>query len=75
MSLKPGDVANFETLKRAFAEGNAALLECTDAKTGEYRAVLCAVQRDGDDFLMIPFGNLCTTNPFDEYKPPSEGEQ
>lgn len=65
---------NFETLLRAAADGNLALLECTDAQTGVPRYVVTAVGRDGDDVVMTPFGHLHDGNPFDAYIPPDPGD-
>ena len=64
--------ANFETLLRAAAEGNLALMECADALTGEPRYVMCTVGRDGAEFVFTPFGHLADGNPFDVYLPPSD---
>ena len=64
--------ANFETLLRAAAVGNLALMECADALAGEPRYVICAVGRDGGDFVFMPFGHLADGNPFDAYLPPSD---
>lgn len=61
---------NFNTLLRAAASGDLALLECTDAVTGEPRYVVCAVRRDSGEFLMTPFGHLAPGNPYDAYLPP-----
>lgn len=72
--LKPGDRANFETLKRAFLEGDAALLECTNTK-GEYVAVICAAYQDEEtkEIVMTPFAKLFEGNPYDEVTPPGDG--
>ncbi len=72
MSIPDNAGANFRTLLRAAADGNLALVECADAKTGEPRYVICAVGRDGTDFLFTPFGHLADGNPYDAYLPPSE---
>ena len=61
---------NFNTLLRAAASGDLALLECTDAATGEPRYVLCAMGRDSGDYVMTPFGHLAPGNPYDAYLPP-----
>lgn len=61
---------NFETLKRAAENGDLALMECTDAKTGEPRYVLCAVSQIHDEFIMTPFGHLADGNPYEAYLPP-----
>ena len=39
MALRPGDRMNFDTLREAFANGDAALVECQLAATGEQVAV------------------------------------
>lgn len=62
--------ANFNTLLRAAAAGDLALMECADATTGEARYVLCAVGRDGGDYQFTPFGHLAPGNPYDAYVPP-----
>jgi hypothetical protein len=63
---------NFDTLLRAASNGNLALMECTDAITGEPRYVICAVGREGTDYLFTPFGHLADGNPYDAYLPPAE---
>ena len=63
--------ANLQTLLRAAADSNLALMECIDAVTREPRYVICAVGRDGTDFLFTPFGHLADGNAFDAYLPPS----
>ncbi len=71
MSIPNHARANFQTLLRAAADGNLALLECTDAATGAPRYVDCAVGRDGEEFLFTPFGHLAEGNPCDTYLPPA----
>ncbi len=61
---------NFETLLRAAGEGDLALFECTDATTGDPRYVICAVGRDGEEYVITPFGHLHDGNPFEAYVPP-----
>lgn len=75
MALKPGDVANFETLKRVFADGAAALVECTD-QSGEYVATICAitVDEETDERVITPFARLFAGNPYDELVPPGAEE-
>lgn len=69
MSLKPGDRKNFDTLKRAFGNGDVALMECTDAKTGEYVAVVCAVTRTDEEVVMAPLAKLFGGNSYEEVIP------
>lgn len=70
MSIPDHARANFQTLLRAAADGNLALVECTDAATREIRYVICAVSRDGVDFVFTPFGHLADGNAYDTYLPP-----
>jgi len=72
MSIPDHARANFQTLLRAAADDALALMECADAKTGEPRYVVCAVGRDGTDFIFTPFGHLADGNPYDAYLPPSQ---
>ena len=62
--------ANFETLMKAARAGDLALMECTEVVSGETRYVLCAVGRDGGDYVFTPFGHLASGNPYDAYLPP-----
>ena len=70
MAIPQAHAANFQTLLRAAEDGNLALMECSDAVTGEPRYVICAVGRDGTDYVMTPFGHLAEGNPFEAYRPP-----
>ncbi len=72
MSIPDHARANFRTLLRAAEDSNLALMECADATTGEARYVICAVGRDGTDYLFTPFGHLADGNPYDASLPPSE---
>ena len=53
-------------------DGNLAHMECADALTGEPPYVICAVGRDGTEFVFTPLGHLADGNPFDAYLPPSD---
>ena len=47
---------NFETLKKAFAAGEVALLECTkNDDSGELIDVICAVNREDGAYEFVPF--------------------
>lgn len=63
--------SNFETLVKAAKADDLALMECTDTTNGETRYVLCAVGRDGGDYVMTPFGHLAPGNPYEAYVPPA----
>ena len=47
-------------------------MECLDAATREPRYVLCAVGRNGADYVFTPFGHLASGNPFEAYLPPAD---
>lgn len=64
---------NFNTLLKTADAGHLALMECLDAATREPRYVLCAIGRDGTDFVFTPFGHLAIGNPYEAYVPPAEG--
>ena len=51
--------------------GDLALVECTDAMTGEPRYVICAIAR-GADYVIRPFGHLAPGNPYEAYEPPRD---
>lgn len=70
MAIPEAHRTNFGTLLRAAADGNLDLMECTDAVSGVPRYVIAAVGRDGDQFVMTPFGHLSDGNPYDAYCPP-----
>ena len=60
---------HFSTLLCAAGSGDLALVECTDVETGEPRYVICAVGREGSDYVITPFGHLHDGNPFEAYRP------
>lgn len=64
---------NFDTLLRAAASGDLALMECLDARSRKPRYVLCAVGCDREAYLFTPFGHLAPDNAFEPYLPPAEG--
>lgn len=74
MSIPDYARANFQTLLRAAGDGNLALMECLDAETAQPRYVICAVARDGADFVFTPFGHLAEGIPYDAYRPPDPND-
>ncbi|MBA4062579.1 MAG: hypothetical protein C0501_02510 [Isosphaera sp.] len=63
---------NFNTLHRAFDDGAACLLECQELATGKPVYVICAVNRRGEEFELVPFATLFSDNPYDLLSPPLE---
>jgi hypothetical protein len=70
MAIQKSDRQNFETILNAAKNGDLALLECADASSGEKRSVVCAVNRDGKDFVFVPLAKLFIGDPYDELSPP-----
>ena len=70
MALAPGYKANFDTLRRAFLNDDAALMECQLAATGEPVAVVCAANRQDDGSVeFAPFAMLFNDNPYEIAEP------
>ncbi|HMS56826.1 MAG TPA: DUF6117 family protein [Fimbriimonadaceae bacterium] len=68
--LAPHDRTNFNTLCRAFGRGHVALLEVQRRADEAVVAAICAVARNGDEFLFTPFAILVEGNPFELFNPP-----
>lgn len=62
---------NFETLKRAFLDGQVCLMDCTLQSSGEHVAVICAVSPQGDQMELTPFAMFFNGNPYELLNPPS----
>jgi hypothetical protein len=72
MSLSLGYQQNFNTLRRAFRAGDAALMECQLAATGETAAVLCVVNRLADGAVeFAPVATMFPGNPYEALNPPN----
>ncbi|TWT64389.1 DUF6117 family protein [Rubinisphaera italica] len=54
---------NFEMLRRAFDNGDVALLECQLKATGQPVAVVVAVNRDSNGFAFVPVAMMFSGNP------------
>ena len=65
---------NFTTLQRAFDAGDACLLECHEQATGKPAYVICAVNRRGEEFELVPFAQLFDDNPYELLSPPGEAQ-
>lgn len=69
--IPDGYKSNFNTLQRTFSNGDAALVECTDNRTGAPVFTVCAVQRREDGSIeMVPLAKLFDGNPYEELNPP-----
>ena len=77
--IPEGTKNNFETLRRAFIHGDAALMECKDTETDETVYVICACNRgeEGSDeeFQFVPLAlSLGDYNPYERFVPPMDEE-
>jgi hypothetical protein len=63
---------NFNTLLRAFDDSAACLLECHKRATGKPVYVICALNRHGPNYELVPFARLIDDNPYDLLTPPGE---
>lgn len=70
MALLKGHKTNFNTMLRAGRNGDLALMECTDAVTGNSVTVICMVGRDKDEFVMTPVAKMFDGNPYEEVRSP-----
>jgi hypothetical protein len=71
MSLSGRDQANFETLRSAIHNGDAALMECQLVSSAEPVSVICAVNRNsGGNFAFVPLAQLFANNPYALLNPP-----
>lgn len=69
--IAEGYVENFKTLTRAFECGDAALLDVRRKSDGKSVVAIVAIQRDGDEYQMIPFAIMIEGDPYEMYEPPS----
>lgn len=72
MAIAPGHTKNFETMRKAFANGDVALVECTDVQTSKPVVAVCMVNRSpGGEYVMVPVAKLFDGNPYHELAPPN----
>ena len=66
---------DFDTMVAAARNGDLALVECTDAKTGEVVIAVCIMvdHSDGSTDIM-PVAKLFSGSPYDELIPPVDTE-
>lgn len=62
---------NFSLILKAAKYGDLCLLDCQDKATGKTARVVCAVQRNETECIMVPLAKLFDGNPYDELNPPN----
>jgi hypothetical protein len=72
MPLTASQKREFNTLRRAFRRGDAALMECQLAATGEPVAVLCAANRHANESMeFVPLAMFLADDPYRALNPPN----
>lgn len=71
MTITRGQKANLDTLICAAKNGDLALMEVKDAKTGELYDAVCAVSRaDNGEYVFSPIAVMLRENPYERLRPP-----
>lgn len=71
--IPEGMKANFETLKAAILNGDAALMEVKDSDTGRIEYAVCGVTIQDGEAVFCPIAILTAAhdNPYERYQPPN----
>ena len=71
MEIPDSHKVDFETLKKAFANDDVALLSCTDKATGEQMSALCALNFSAEkkEVEFVPFAFMPLTPLYDRLIP------
>lgn len=70
--LNAHTVKNFETLIKAAANGDVALLDAYDVRLGRAQPVIAAASREESGAVtFVPFALLIDENPYERLRPPS----
>lgn len=73
MAIEKGYKTNFETLQKAFANGDVALVETKRAGTGEKVVLLCAMRANEDETITpVPLAEMVSGNPYELYEDPTQ---
>jgi hypothetical protein len=62
---------NFVTLQMAYKNGDLCMLDAREKATGKTVALVCAVNREGEEFAFVPIAVMIGGNPYELYDPPS----
>jgi hypothetical protein len=69
--LLPGYVANFTTLRKACMNGDLALVSAIRKSDQAGVALICAMNRDGEEICPAPLAVMIEGNPYDLFEDPS----
>lgn len=71
MTIVQGHKQNFDSLMRAFRNGDVCLMECKRKSDGEVLAVICATTFDEDGTMTAtPFAAFFNGDPYEMLSPP-----
>jgi hypothetical protein len=73
--IRDGDKTNFETLQRAWKEGNVALMDATRKSDGTQVALVCAMGVKDGMVYPTPLAVMIESNPFEDFTPPEGMEE
>lgn len=71
MAIGKGYKKNFETMQKAMKNGDLAIIEVQEKATGKTRVAICAVGREGSEYVICPFALMFDGNPYEELNPPN----
>lgn len=74
LSLRDGDKANFKTILKAASNEDLCLISTTRKSDGAKVALVCAMGRDGDDYLPTPLAVMVEGNPYELFNDPMVDE-
>jgi hypothetical protein len=72
MQLRPGDISNYETLKRACLNQDLALVNAVRKSDDAVVALVCAVSRAGEDHHLSPLAVMVEGDPFELFEDPTQ---
>ena len=72
MQFTEGMKTNFETLKRAAINGDLALVDCFDVITGESLGCIYAINRENNEYEMVPLAIMPYQSLYERVLPPKE---
>jgi hypothetical protein len=73
MALRESDKANYTTLLQAAGDNHLCLMSATRKSDGKKVALVCAMNRDGEDYCPAPLAVLIEGNPYEDFDGPTVG--
>lgn len=69
-ALSKSDKANFNTLQRAFDQGDVCLVSSVRKSDGKPVSLVCAVSFVDGEYAMSPLAVMVEGNPFEDFEAP-----